>query len=78
MHDTGTVLCCHIVAWDDTESTLARIEPRDELLIADTHKVCTLECTFKDCKLLLLRIEVCTYESLCHEVEGLLAGIRIR
>ena len=43
MHDTCTVLCSHIVARNDAESAFARIEPWDELLVADANEVCTLE-----------------------------------
>ena len=91
MNDTCTVLSSHIVARNHLKRTLARIEPRDELLVADACKVRTLEHTVKHLErnelvarlvilernLSCLRIEMSVHERLSHNVKCRLACIWI-
>ena len=42
VYDTSTILGADIVTRDDTKGTLARIDPRDELLVVDTDEIATL------------------------------------
>ena len=91
MNDTCTVLCSHIVTRNHLESTLARIEPRNELLIADACKLASLKRTFKHlerhelvARLVILksdirslRIKMSVYEGLCHDIKCRLACVWI-
>ncbi len=43
MYDARTVVGRYIVTGDDAKRTLARIDPREELLIVDAHEVKTLD-----------------------------------
>ena len=47
MHDTCTVFCRHIIPGDHLERSLARIKPRNELLISYTCELGALESTLK-------------------------------
>ena len=42
VYDTGTILGADIVARDDSEGSLAWVDPRDELLVVNAHEVATL------------------------------------
>ena len=39
VHDAGTVLGRHVVARDDAERVAVRLEPRDQLAVADAHQL---------------------------------------
>ena len=88
MHDTCTVFSGHIVSGDDLEGiTALRLEPRNQLMVPDTYELGTLELAFEHLvrhelvarlvliktKLGSLRVEPCADESLCHDVDRLLA-----
>ena len=42
VYDTSTIFRANIVTWYDTEGSLARIDPRDELLVVDADEIATL------------------------------------
>ena len=89
MNDTGTILCSHIITRNHSEGALARIEPRDELLIADAHQIRTLESAVKhlvrhelvarfvilEGNVCSLRIEMGVHKSLSHYIESRLTSI---
>ena len=91
MNDTCTVFRSHIITRDDLERALARIEPRNELLVTDSCELRSLECAVKHLernKLVSglvvlegnrsgLRIEERVHKGLSHDIECRLSGIRI-
>ena len=93
VNDSGTVLGRDIVSGDHPErlSLLDRLEPRNQLLVADSDKVNALERTVKHlvrhefvARLVVLkrnvgglRIEPSTHQILGQHVDGLLSRVRI-
>ena len=89
MDDTGTVLNRYIVTRDYAECTLARIEPWDELMIRNAHKLGSLELAFENpvrhefvsrlvvCEryFLRLRVEQARNQSLCNHVDARVSGV---
>jgi len=91
MHDTCTVFSRHVVSRDHLESALARIEPRDELLVTDACEFRSLESAVEHlernelvARLVVLkfqfgslRAEMCIYKCLSHDIESRLTCVWI-
>ena len=91
VNDTGTILAGNIVTRDYLEGTLARVEPRDELLIADTCELRTLHSTLEhlerneliawlvvlESDFSCLGIEERAYKSLSHDIKSRLSSVWI-
>ena len=91
MYDTGTIFGSDIVALDNTESTLTRVNPRDKLLIFSTYKVRThtfSEYAIRDyfiARIIRIHIQLCTLriekrvdKRFCHDKNSTFRIIRIK
>ena len=91
MDDTCTILDSNVITRDNLERALSWVEPRDELLIADTGEFSALHSALEhlernelvtwlivfESHLSCLSIEKRTYKSLSHDIKSLLSSVWI-